>query len=85
MATGYPKEESRKVEFFDIKNPAIACRLQKFPTKLGSSTGGFTADGPLICSGYDADESDYSDSCYHINSATGQFEKTKVSLKSKVN
>ena len=81
MATGYPDEESRKVEFFDITNPALTCRLPNFPANLTHSTAGFTADGPLICSGYD--RYDIIDSCYHINSATGQFEKTKVSLKFK--
>ena len=83
MATGYPKEESRKVEFFDITNPALTCRLPNFPAKLAFSTAGFTADGPLLCSGYDYDKNNNIDSCYHINSATGQFEKTKVSLKYK--
>ena len=59
----------------------MTCRLPNFPANLTHSTAGFTADGPLLCSGYDYDKND--DSCYHINSATGQFEKTKVSLKSK--
>ena len=80
MATDFPYEESRKVEFFDITNPALTCRLPNFPIQLTGSTGGFTAEGPLICSGYDYDKVD---SCYHINSATGQFLKTKVSLKYK--
>ena len=81
MATGVPSERSRKVEFFDITNPALTCRLPNFPAKLAYSAGGFTADGPLICSGYDNDKYGI-DSCCHINSTTGQFEKTKVSLKS---
>ena len=83
MATGVPSERSRKVEFFDITNPALTCRLPNFPIQLSGSTGGFTAEGPLICFGFDYDKNDEIDSCYHINSATGQFEKTKVSLKYK--
>ena len=84
MATGYhPQEESKKVELFDITNPALTCTLPNFPAKLTFSTAGFTADGPLLCSGYDHDKNNNIDSCYHINSATGQFEKTKVSLKYK--
>ena len=83
MATGHPREESRKVELFDITNPALTCRLPNFPAKLAGSTGGFTAEGPLICSGKDYDKNYEIDSCYHIKSATGQFEKTEVSLKYK--
>ena len=79
MATGYPKEVSRKVEFFDITNPAVTCRLPDFPTSILYSTGGFTAEGPLICSG-DYYPGGISRACYHFNSATVQFERTKISL-----
>ena len=79
ILTGYPEDEAKKIEVVDLQNPLDSCSLpEEFPTRLDSAVGGFTNDGPLLCSGYNPDTDSRSNACFTLNNS--KFKEAEVKL-----
>ena len=79
--TGYPSDEAKKIEVVDLQNPLNSCTLpDEFPTRLWPAVGGFTKDGPLLCTGFNLDTSSKSNACFTLNMNNSKFTETDVKL-----
>ena len=79
ILTGIPSRQAKKIEVVDLQNPLNSCSLpEEFPTRLFSAVGGFTNDGPLLCSGYKYDTGSISNACFTLNNS--KFTEVEVKL-----
>ena len=74
------EEPRKKIEVVDVQNPLNSCSLPwKFPLSLRNAVGGFTKDGPLLCTGYSPDIYKYkSNDCFILGKT--RFLNTDVKL-----
>ena len=79
ILTGLPEDEAKKIEVVDLQNPLNSCSLpEEFPTRLYSAVGGFTNDGPLLCSGYNWDTASKLNACFTLKDS--KFTEVEVKL-----
>ena len=79
ILTGLPEDEAKKIEVVDLQNPLNSCSLpEEFPTRLALAVGGFTNDGPLLCSGYNPDTYSRSNACFTLKNS--KFTEAEVKL-----
>jgi len=79
ILTGYPPYEAKKIEVVDLENSLNSCSLrEEFPTRLAYAVGGFTNDGPLLCSGYNWDTESRSNACFILKNS--KFTEVEVKL-----
>ena len=79
-------DQTLKVAFLDLDDEDATknCQLPDFPIKLFNAVGGFTKNGPLICSGAES-KSSYSKKCYIFKKEQKKFvEHSKISLEKEV-
>ena len=79
ILTGLPSRQAKKIEVVDLQNPLNSCSLpEEFPTRLRNAIGGFTNDGPLLCSGYNYDTDSRSNACFTLKNS--KFTEVEVKL-----
>merc|ERR1712062_723312 len=79
ILTGHPSRQAKKIEVVDLQNPLNSCSLpEEFPTRLTNAVGGFTKDGPLLCSGYNWDTGSRSNACFTLKNS--KFTEVEVKL-----
>ena len=84
ILTGLPEDEAKKIEVVDLQNPLNSCSLpEEFPTRLYSAVGGFTNDGPLLCSGYNPHTYSRSNACFILKNS--KFTEAEVKMQTERN
>ena len=67
-------------QVLNVANPSESCELPQFPEPLIWSTGGYTDEGAIICSGRHPHNWTETNECYLLNNTNGVFTKTTSSL-----
>ena len=67
-------------QVLNVANPSESCELPQFPEPLIWSTGGYTDEGAIICSGRHPHTWTETNECYLLNNTNGVFTKTTSSL-----
>ena len=67
-------------QVLNVANPSESCELPQFPEPLIWSTGGYTDEGAIICSGRHPHTWIETNECYLLNNTNGVFTKTTSSL-----
>ena len=67
-------------QVLNVANPSESCELPQFPEDLIWSTGGYTDEGVVICSGRNPHTWAETNECYLLNNTNGVFTKTTSSL-----
>ena len=67
-------------QVLNVANPAESCELPQFPQDLIWSTGGYTDEGAVICSGRHPHTWLESKTCYLLDNSNGKFVQTSSEL-----
>ena len=67
-------------QVLNVANPSESCELPQFPEPLIWSTGGYTDEGAIICSGRHPHTWIETNECYLLNNTNGVFTNTTSSL-----
>ena len=67
-------------QVLNVANPSESCELPQFPKDLIWSTGGYTDEGAIICSGRHPHTWTETNECYLLDNTNGVFTKTTSSL-----
>ena len=67
-------------QVLNVANPSESCELPELPDSLIWSTGGYTNDGAIICSGRHPHTWSESNACYLLDNNIGEFVKTTSNL-----
>ena len=67
-------------QVLNVANPAESCELPQFPQDLIWSTGGYTDEGAVICSGRHPHTWLESNTCYLLDNSNGKFVQTSSEL-----
>ena len=67
-------------QVLNVVNPAESCELPQFPQDLIWSTGGYTDEGAVICSGRHPHTWLESNTCYLLDNSNGKFVQTSSEL-----
>ena len=67
-------------QVLNVANPSESCELPQFPDNLIWSTGGYTDEGAIICSGRNPHTWNETNECYLLDNNIGEFAKTTSRL-----
>ena len=67
-------------QVLNVVNPTESCELPQFPQDLIWSTGGYTDEGAVICSGRHPHTWLESNTCYLLDNSNGKFVQTSSEL-----
>ena len=67
-------------QVLNVANPSESCELPQFPDNLIWSTGGYTDEGVVICSGRNPHTWTETNECYLLDINIGKFAKTNSRL-----
>ena len=69
------------VEIISLNEPSKSCRLPDFPVQVAYATGGFTSEGPTVCTGFNSSVK-ASDECFTMRE-NASFQRLPFRLKEK--